>query len=364
VTRAIISDLESQRPEADRRAGLFEALMYVEKALVHNHTDAQRWGYVAQFLRYLGLEQLAFEAAESGYRLASADRQVLVERLPLLANRREFEEAETVAERLVAMYGEDPWVSAVRAWLALHHRHDWKRTLELLELPIEQGNDPAWYREMEALAHLGLRAVKDARAAYKKLLEAPPIDGNTKCRLARASLALGKKGNAKRWLDNARDDATTPRSAYLVTRALRALADDDVKAPAQSLEEAVRVATSTVEVDDVVFEITLAMRSLGPGGRPSARKRALLAETEHAVAEHKEWLERNPPTADAELDAALAELEDGSLEVPAVALVALAARRDAAAGRADRAWERYERLRESRFEPEATIVLSRSARSI
>ena len=52
VTRAIIADLESQRPDADRwRPGLFEALMYVEKALVHNHTDAQRWGYVAQYLR-------------------------------------------------------------------------------------------------------------------------------------------------------------------------------------------------------------------------------------------------------------------------------------------------------------------------
>jgi tetratricopeptide (TPR) repeat protein len=357
VTRAIVSDLESQRPEADRRSGLFEALMYVEKALVHNHTDAQRWGYLAQFLRYLGLEQLAFEAAESGYQLASTDRQVLVERLPLLANRSEFDEAETVAEQLVAMYGEDPWVSAVRAWLALHHRHDWKRTIELLELPIAQGNDPAWYREMEALAYLGLRSAKDARAAYRKLIEAPPIDGNTKCRLARASLALGKRGNAKGWLEDARDDPTTPQSAYLATRALQALANDDVKAAARSLEQAVGVATSIVEVDAVAFETTLAMRALGLGEWSAARKRALHAEMEHAVAGRKERLERNPPTADTELGAALAEVGEGTLDVRATALLALAARRDAAAGHADRARERYERLRGSPFEPEALIAL-------
>ena len=63
------------RPNARAPTGaaLFEALLYVEKSLVHNHTDAQRLGYLAQYLRYLGLEQLAFEAAAAGYELAAAD---------------------------------------------------------------------------------------------------------------------------------------------------------------------------------------------------------------------------------------------------------------------------------------------------
>ena len=358
VTRAIVSDLESQHPDADRRAGLFEALMYVEKALVHNHTDAQRWGYVAQFLRYLGLEQTAFEAAETGYRLASADRQVLAERLPLLANRREFDEAERVAEQLVAMYGEDPWVSAVRAWLALHHRHDWQRTLELLRLPLAEGNDPAWYREMQALALLGLDRAEDAREAYRALLDAPPIDGNTKCRFARASLALGERAEASRWLAEARDDPTAPRVGCLMTLALAALAGGDLEKATRMLDEAIRLTTSAVEADDVVFETILASHAID--------RLAAAADLEHAVQErlrtHKAWLERDPPTADAEIESALVELGDGPLDLPLTALLALAARRDSAAGRAERALERYGRLLGSSFEPEASLALERERR--
>ena len=333
--------------------------MYVEKALVHNHTDAQRWGFVAQFLRYLGLEQLAFEAAEAGYRLASGDRQVLAERLPLLANRREFDEAAAAAEQLVVMYGEDPWVSAVRAWLALHRdQHDWERTLELLRLPLRQGNDPAWYREMQALAYLGLGRVEDARGAYERLLEAQPLDGNTKCRLARASLALGRKDDAERWLDEAGADPTTPKTSCPVTSALGALAEDDVDAAARDFKAGLEAATTAVEVDDIVFETKLFVHVFDPTGPPSAEcRQTLQGAIDEAADRRKKAIERDPPDADKELAAALEELEGGPPEVPATALLALAARRHAAAGRVQEARECYERLRGSPFEPEATIAL-------
>ena len=362
VTRAIVADLQSQRPDTDRRRpGLFEALMYVEKAIVHNYTDAQRWGYVAQYLRYLGLEELAFEAAEAGYELAAADRQVLAERLPLLANRRAFDEAEAVAEQLVAMYGEDPWVSAVRAWLALHHRRDDERTLALLQLPITQGNDQAWYCELQAHAYLLRNDVAEARAAYGRVLEVEPIDGNTKCRLARASLALGKTEDARAWLAKARDDSTTPRPSYVVTAALQAVVAGDSEAAVRRLGEAVRLASSAVEIDDILFETMLALRATAADGAEAAaeRERELLEATKETVAERKSELERDPPTADSELERALAGLPEGPLDMPTIALLALAGRRDAAAGRHDIARGRYEQLRGTRFEPEATIAFER-----
>jgi tetratricopeptide (TPR) repeat protein len=362
VTRAIVADLESQLPDTDRRRpGLFEALLYMEKALVHNHTDAQRWGYVAQFLRYLGLEQLAFEAAEAGYSLSAADRQVLAERLPLLANRRAFDEAEFVAEQLVAMYGEDPWVSAVRAWLALHYRHDAERTLALLQLPIAEGNDKAWYFELQALAHLLTGRLEAARNAYASVLQSEAIDGNTKCRFARASVALSKPGDARVWLAKAENDSTTPQASYIMTAAIQAVAEGDLEVAVRRLDEAIRLAASVVEVDDVVFETTLAMRVVEADGEEAVvdRERKLLEATNEIVAERKAELERDPLTADAELERALARLTEGQLDVPAVALFALAARRDAAAGRHEAAWRRYEQLHGTEFEPEATIAFER-----
>lgn len=361
VTRALIADLESQRPGADRRASLFEALMYVEKALVHNHTDAQRLGYLAQFLRYLGLEQLAFEAADAGYRLASADRQVLAERLPLLANRRQFDEAEKVAARLVAMYGEDPWISAFRAWLALHHLRDPGRTIDLLQLPIAEGNDHTWYLEMQALAMILLDDVDGARTAYRRMVDEVPTDGNTKCRLARASLALGDGAAARRWLAEAGLDATTPRVAQRVTEALIAAADGHTRAAAGHLADAVELAASAVEVDDLVFEALLTLRVIDAPGRLDARDRdhELHEATKDVVANRKATLERHPVTPDSELDEALAGVTSATPGVAGVALVAVAARRDAAAGRHEAARERYESLRGSPFEPEASIALER-----
>jgi tetratricopeptide (TPR) repeat protein len=359
VTRAIVADLASQQPDADRRGGLFEALLYVEKALIRNHTDAQRWGYAAQFLRYVGLEQLAFEADEAGYRLASGDRQVLAERLPLLANRREFEEASLLADRIVTMYGEDPWVSAVRAWLAIHHAHDWSGALRLLELPLAEGTDQAWYREMEALAYLGLERVDDAREAYRKLRDVTPIDGNTKCRLARAALALDNRADARRWLDDARRDPTTPATSWAMTAALQALADEDLEGASARLDEAIRHATSAVEVDDIVFETVLAMRVLDGGTPGPHRMDEVSAGVRDAITQQKLWLEGHPPTPDGELEAAVAAVEGRPLDVQATALLAMAARREAAAGNVAQAVQRYEQLQGSPLEPEATIALER-----
>lgn len=360
-TRAIAADLASQRPGADRRGALFEALLYVEKSLVHNHTDAQRLGYLAQYLRYLGLEQLAFEAAAAGYELAAADRQVLAERLPLLANRRAFDEAETTAERLTAMYGRDPWVDAVRAWLALHHRRDGRRALDLLRLPLAEGSDRAWYCEMQALAWVLLDEPDEARRAYRGVLDVSPVDGNTRCRLARAAFVLGDGPAGRRWLAEGRDDPTTPVTGILVTEAFQALADDDVDAAAGALGRAVGHAASPGEVDDLLFEATLAMRALDHGGAPRAeeRERAIRDATGEPAADRRSWLENNPPTADAELDAALDRVVAEGPTVERVALVALAARRDLAGARREQARDRYETLRDSAFEPEATIALAR-----
>jgi tetratricopeptide (TPR) repeat protein len=364
LTRAIIADLQSQRPDADRRAGIFQAILFVEKALSHDDTDAQRWGYAAQFLRYAGLEELAFEAVERGYALAATDRQVLAERLPLLANRREFDTAAQIAEQLVTMYGADPWVSAVRAWLALHHGRRYGEALELLELPLREGNDQAWYREMQALAHLGRGDVERAHDSYRRLLEAPPIDGNTKCRLALAALALGDHERARAWLDDAREDSTTPRSSYLMARAIEALAEDAPDDAARRLDEAVRLCSSAVAVDDVLYETMLGMRALARGEDWVADRERMLGETiAETVASHLAALSKDPPTADAELERALADVPPrGPLTDAQTALLAVAARRHRAAGRHDEAARIYERLRGSRFEPEAVMGLERAAR--
>ena len=361
VTRAIIADLQSQRTDADRRPGVFQAVMFVEKALLHDDTDAQRWGYAAQFLRYAGLLQLAFEAAERGYSLAATERQVLAERLPLLASRRQFEEAEVVAQRLVTMFGEDPWVSAVRAWLALHYKQRFSEALQLLELPLAEGSDHAWYRHMEALAHLGQGRRDKARESFRHLLDAPPLDGNTKCRLALAHLALGERDASERCLAEAGSEPMTRRSTFLMTAAIAALAGDDLEYAVHLLEQSIGLCTSEVQIEDVLFETVLMLRALDRGEEwREATEQFLRRAVAPVSAQQVELLARHPPTADDELEAALARCADGDAsEVEETALLAVAARRHATAGRVTQAVEAYQRLQGSSFEPEASVGLER-----
>ncbi len=201
LTRAMIADLETQQPEANRLEGIWEAVMYVEKAILHDDVDATRWGYAAQYLRFVQLDDLAMEAVERGFELSPGDRQVLAERLAQLAYRGRLADANRAADELVTMFGNDPWVSAARAWLAIHSGREsrYRVGLARLELPIAGGNDPSWYYEMRALCHAGLHEIEAARQAFSELLaRALPVDGPTKCRLAIAAVAVGDADEAAR----------------------------------------------------------------------------------------------------------------------------------------------------------------------
>ena len=214
LTRAMIADLGTQQPEANRLVGIWEALQYVEKAILHDGVDASRWGYAAQYLRHVHLDELALEAVERGYKLDSGNRQVLTERLAQFAYRGRLEEADQVGEELVTMFGNDPWVSAARAWMALHsdRKTRYSDGLGLLEMPIAGGNDPSWYYEMRALCHVGLGEIDAARADFRDLLKkALPVDGATKCRLSVAAVALQDPEQAAQLVAGGVEGSDVPR---------------------------------------------------------------------------------------------------------------------------------------------------------
>ncbi len=370
LTRAMIADLGTQHAEANRLVGIWEALQYVEKAILHDSVDASRWGYCAQYLRHVHLDELAWEAVERGFKLDSGDRQVLTERLAQLAYRGRLEEADLLAEELVAMFGNDPWVSAARAWMALHsdRKTRYLDGLGLLEMPIAGGNDPSWYYEMRALCHVGLEQVEAARADFRDLLaHALPVDGATKCRLAVASVAVGDAEQAARWSDAAWKDPTSRAITCLTTDAFAALARGEVDAGSELLARATEHAASVVELRDIIALTLLRLPLLGgDDALAEAREQAVLALAVGAVRDREWSLERAPRSADQELDDALA-IVDGEHDAPPIirtTLLAVKARRDARAGHLQEAAASYQALVSTSFEPEARLGLTRVLRRL
>lgn len=370
LTRAMIADLGTQRPQADRLAGVWEALLYVEKAILHDEVDAQRWGYAAQYLRYVHLDELAFEAADRGYELGSGDRQVLTERLAQLGARGRLDEADRLAEDIVAMFGNDPWVSAARAWLAIHGRRPTRYAvgLSLLELPVAGGNDPSWYYEMRAGCHVGLGRLEAAREDFRTMLgRALPVDGPTKSRLQVAAIALCDAEQASHWSDEAARDPTSRAITCLTADAFAAFARDDLRTATELLSRATEVAMSIIELHDVC-EMTLLRLPLLPGdeGLVLARRHAVEEVAAGPASDRERSLESAPPNADQELADALAAQagQPQDLSLIRVALLAVKARRDTQAGRFGDAAASYQELVSSSFEPEATLGLTRALRGL
>jgi tetratricopeptide (TPR) repeat protein len=368
LTRAMIADLGTQRPGVDRLAGVWEALLYVEKALVHDEVDAQRWGYAAQYLRYVHLDELAFEAADRGYKLGSGDRQVLAERLAQLAYRGRFDEADQVADELVTMFGNDPWVSAARAWLAIHSHRETRYSdgLGLLELPLAGGNDPSWYYEMRALCHVGLQNVDAARQDCRELLaKALPVDGTTKCRLQVAAVAVGNAEQAAHWSSEAAQDPTSRVITCLTADAFAAFARDDLDQATDLLSRAAQLATSVIELRDIVDLMRLRLPLLTDDPDvASAHERTLQAIATGPVRDSERTL--SPMGPDQELKQACATYGDHPTAPPVIhlALLAVSARRATQAGRLGDAAASYQELLSSTFEPEATIGLARTLRGL
>jgi tetratricopeptide (TPR) repeat protein len=369
LTRAVIADLATQQPNGRRHLGIWTAIRFVEQALVYDGSDAQRWGYAGQYLRYAGLEELALETIEEGSRLSPDDRRILVERLLLLVLHGPAEKAERVADQLVTVYGHDPTVQAVKALMALREGK-WPHAIRLLDLPLADGNDPLWYLDMRALCHAADGRTDAALGDHSLMLsrqaegDAPAIDGIDKCRLATAAVMTGEMVDAERWLDRARLDPTTPERRLCVASAWVQLATGDVQAARTSNEQATADTRSDVQLGDLERELRVRLGLLGHAGE--AVETQLMAALETTSTEQAARAGATEPAADDELKRALADVgswRDQEAKVLArTALLAIAARRNLRDGRLGAAIELYEELRGS-FDPAAEVGLAHALES-
>jgi tetratricopeptide (TPR) repeat protein len=357
LTRGTLAELEGF---GKGKGGYWQALHYAERALVHSPNDGQGWGMAAKYLRAIQAEELALEAADRGAALPEPNQMVLAERMALLANRGRLDDAESTAATLVTTYGDDPWTSGVRGWVAFKQGRV-EDALAFLEAPLAGQYDLAWYYELEAMCHVEAGDLEAAREAYDKLrTKANPITPGTKIALAVACTALGRLEEAADWLTQAKEDETTSKGTVLGGAAFHALASDELERGERLLREALEASRNTFELTDALEEALVRLHALGDDD-DSRRCQVVLGLKRDALPALLEAF--TAPTADAELAELIAKNapSQGAARHDAVAstLLAIEARRKADAGDLIGAAEGYDGLRGGAFEPEATIALNR-----
>ena len=365
LTRAILADFQAYFPAEDLQDRHWDALAYSERSLVHNMQDGQRWGFVSKYLRTLQLDELSLEANDVAYALSPGDQVVLEERVALLANAGEFSDAEAVGKELRETYGMSPWLSGALSFVAIFHK-DYERALELLDAPLNGGYDLRFYLGLRARCHLGLDDVESARADFRMVrdLMDEPLEDEVRM-LAEASTALGDLPEAERLLKEAWDEAR--EYLFLGTDAYLKFAKGEDEAALLQLSRAIDISENLREVDDVIGDIRLLLKTVEADGRDlSEVKRGVAALEEGPAANRRATLKRGAPAPDDELAEALSDEphEGGSsgrdLTPALVALVSVRARRLAARGDDRAAADAYGRLLGSTFEPEATIAFARA----
>jgi tetratricopeptide (TPR) repeat protein len=359
LTRALIAAEIAQPDAAESREGLWEALLFVQRALTHDGLDGRRWGFAARFLRDLELPALAFESVECGYHLNESDSEVLQQRMMLLANLGRFQESERVARALVDSTGQTPWLAGWQAWLALQQgRYD--EALGLVELALSAEWDVAWYLDLRALCHIGRGEIEAARADYSEGLArvrdgSIPIDHpGTRVFAAIAATIAGATAPAREWLEAVpanfarRDDMSIP-----AVKAFIELGSGDLDRAREYLTDAVELAASLSDLADLGTGPSLRVRTL-PNDELRKQREQLLRDIEQEFVPKRREKLKAKATAEMEVAQGLEQHRQDS-DTAKVALLALDANRVLARGDTEGALQRFEQLVGSSFEPEASL---------
>lgn len=367
VTSAILHNYESQI-DPEQRVGLqLLSVVDCERAIVHDADECLRWCFLGTFLASLGLDSLAFEAIERAFALDALNRDVLTERLAKLANRGQLDAAYDVAQQLNEAYGEDPWVMGVQAWIA-YHRGEYSDALKKLDLPLSRSFDLSWYLDLRGLCWLALGNFEAAQDDFRAIVEGvragriPTSNSQVLIALINAQALTGGLETAQQQFEEGRTVASTDRLGFAAAGALVALARGDDDAARHRLIEAVGHSTNDRELDDLLDD-TQRRIGLLPHHRQAPALGVLQEVREDAAHRQRANFLRSSSASLAEAE--LLSIREGALacaedEEQRVAALAIEGRRAWVAGKVALAADRYEKLRHSAFEPEATIALTRA----
>lgn len=356
-TRAVVSERLAYGANGDHGAAAWEAMVYVEKALVLDNTDARTWGLSARFLRALSMASAALESADRGFALNPDNDLVLTQRLALQANAGQYIEAEQTLNRIPGRDA-DPWLAGVQAWL-LFHRGWYAEAAKTLDVPLAAGSNPGWYLELRAGCLLRMGEVAAARRDLERLLEVEVHLGpSSGLRRAIALVELGRLDEATVELENLKvDDRLTPFDVDAVWVAVY-LARGDLTAARSIGERYMRNARNMREVDDALNNWRECLELLARQGvNVDAATQVVDDLTSHREV-HQEPTLRHDADADIKR-ASERHAADSRGSHPRIALAAMTARRMLSSGGDVQGAEVLLRdLADTLFGPEADIAIT------
>ncbi len=165
VVRALINDSLARMPDVDRWSLWWEAVVYIERAIILQETNPQYWSYLSRFYRFLETEASALRATGRAIDYDPDNLDALDEHVANLANVGEFDTAEKAIEKR-QMLEESVWLKAVEAYI-LVRKGAYKEACEILQSILKTAPDEIWYHDVQACCYLMLDEPLRARKEYE-----------------------------------------------------------------------------------------------------------------------------------------------------------------------------------------------------
>ena len=353
--RALVDEFLASARGEDIAPVAWAGVLRCEKGLIVDPRSTSCWGVLSRFFRQLSFTQLALDAVESGYELNPNDRSVLEERTAVLTDLGPPEQALTTLDR-ISDADKNPWLSGIRALLLLELDRP-EDAIRYLDLPLSEGWDLGWYRDVLATCLVDLGRLDEALDELRGVLrESAPHSGQGRSRRVYALSILGDLPAAEAELAVTLEDDSLSDEQKALAALWVALGRHDLDLAVDRLGAVLAGLSRSFHVTELDREVEHALRLLAHAGRPVPDADGFRHRVNLAV---EAWTPA-PESPELDLDRAERLLADEPAEsLPRMALLAVRARRLARSDRRLDAAELYEQALKGPLEPEVSTALTR-----
>ncbi len=165
VVRALINESLARMPDVDRWPLWWEAVAYIERAIILQEKNPQYWSYLSRFCQLLETEASALRATGRAIDYDPNNLNALDEHVINLANMGEFDTAEKAIEKRQKLE-ESVWLKAVEAYI-LVRKGAYKEACEILQSVLKTAPDEIWYHDVQACCYLMLDEPLRSREEYE-----------------------------------------------------------------------------------------------------------------------------------------------------------------------------------------------------
>jgi tetratricopeptide (TPR) repeat protein len=172
-TKALINGQRVNLPYAFTWDLSWEAIIYLERAMLLGRQNAEIWANLGRYYRSLDIISNSLNASERALENDAMNLNALAERAAILANVGKYDEAEEAIKKYKEQQPDDVWIDGVKSFV-LFHKGEYLAALNLIGSVLEddKGQEDVWSRSFRADCYRAkgdhLQAAEDYRVVLNR----------------------------------------------------------------------------------------------------------------------------------------------------------------------------------------------------